>query len=94
MDRGPGTSACLAVGCYLWARTPQNKQMAFNFIDLALDKQNSIYYDVTGTQIAARNDVAALVAIQGTRARCRDVLIVRALHALPPCVLRLPQTVH
>ena len=37
----------------------QNKQMAFNFIELALDKQNSTYYDVTGTQIAARNDVAA-----------------------------------
>jgi multiple sugar transport system substrate-binding protein len=37
----------------------QNKQMAFNFITIALDKANSLYYDITGSQIAARTDVAA-----------------------------------
>ncbi len=36
----------------------KNKQMAFNFISIALDQKNSLFYDVTGTQIAARADVA------------------------------------
>jgi multiple sugar transport system substrate-binding protein len=36
----------------------KNKQMAFNFIAIALDEQNSLYYDTVGSQIASRTDVA------------------------------------
>ena len=36
-----------------------NKQMAFNFITLALDYQNSLFYDIGAGQIATRADVAA-----------------------------------
>jgi multiple sugar transport system substrate-binding protein len=36
----------------------QNKQMAFNFISIALDEKNSLYYDTVGSQIASRSDVA------------------------------------
>ena len=31
-----------------------NKQMAFNFITLALDYQNSLFYDIGAGQIATR----------------------------------------
>jgi len=36
-----------------------NKQMAFNFISLALDQQNSLYYDIHASQVASRLDVAS-----------------------------------
>jgi multiple sugar transport system substrate-binding protein len=36
-----------------------NKQMAFNFIALALDYQNALFYDIGAGQIATRADVAA-----------------------------------
>ncbi|NNC11747.1 extracellular solute-binding protein [Planctomonas sp. JC2975] len=36
-----------------------NKQAAWNFIKLALNKDNSLAYDVAATQIAVRSDVAA-----------------------------------
>jgi len=36
-----------------------NKQMAFNFVALALDQQNSLAYDIGAGQIASRNDVAS-----------------------------------
>ncbi len=36
-----------------------NKQMAFNFITIALNQQNSLYYDIHAGQIATRADVAA-----------------------------------
>jgi multiple sugar transport system substrate-binding protein len=36
-----------------------NKQMAFNFITIALDYQNSLFYDIGAGQIASRADVAA-----------------------------------
>ncbi len=35
-----------------------NKRMAFNLIALALNKANSLYFDINGGQIAVRNDVA------------------------------------
>jgi multiple sugar transport system substrate-binding protein len=39
-----------------------NKQMAFNFISMALDQQNSLYYDIHATQVASRLDVASAPA--------------------------------
>jgi len=36
-----------------------NKQMAFNFISLALDQQNSLWYDIHASQVASRLDVAS-----------------------------------
>jgi multiple sugar transport system substrate-binding protein len=36
-----------------------NKQMAFNFISIALDQANSLYYDINAGQIATRADVAS-----------------------------------
>ncbi len=36
-----------------------NKQMAFNFITIALDYQNSLFYDIGAGQIATRADVAS-----------------------------------
>ena len=36
-----------------------NKQMAFNFITIALNQQNSLYYDIHASQIASRADVAS-----------------------------------
>ena len=35
-----------------------NKQMAFNFIAIALDKENSLNFDINGGQIPVRKDVA------------------------------------
>jgi multiple sugar transport system substrate-binding protein len=39
-----------------------NKQMAFNFISLALDQQNSLWYDIHASQVASRSDVASAPA--------------------------------
>jgi multiple sugar transport system substrate-binding protein len=39
-----------------------NKQMAFNFISIALDQQNSLWYDIHATQVASRLDVASAPA--------------------------------
>jgi multiple sugar transport system substrate-binding protein len=39
-----------------------NKQMAFNFISLALDQQNSLWYDIHASQVASRDDVASAPA--------------------------------
>ena len=39
-----------------------NKQMAFNFISIALDQQNSLYYDIHASQVASRLDVASAPA--------------------------------
>ncbi len=36
----------------------KNKQMAFNYITIALNMKNSLYYDINASQIAARTDVA------------------------------------
>jgi multiple sugar transport system substrate-binding protein len=45
-----------------------NRQMAFNFISVALDKANSLYFDVNGGQIAVRYDVAASPAYKNSNA--------------------------
>jgi multiple sugar transport system substrate-binding protein len=45
-----------------------NKQMAFNFIALALDYQNSLFYDIGAGQIATRADVAATPAYKNANA--------------------------
>jgi multiple sugar transport system substrate-binding protein len=39
--------------------TAAQKQAAFNFITIALNKQNSLWYDIHGGQVATRSDVAA-----------------------------------
>ncbi len=36
-----------------------NKQMAFNFVTIALNQKNSLWYDIHGGQIATRADVAS-----------------------------------
>ncbi len=36
--------------------------MAFNYITIALDQKNSLYYDVHGGQVASREDVASAPA--------------------------------
>ena len=43
-----------------------DKQMAFNFITVALDYQNSLFYDVGAGEIATRADVAASTAYKGS----------------------------
>ena len=45
-----------------------NKQMAFNFITLALDYQNSLFYDIGAGQIATRADVAATPSYKASNA--------------------------
>jgi len=40
----------------------KNKQMAFNFITLALNQPNSLYYDIHASQVASRLDVASASA--------------------------------
>jgi multiple sugar transport system substrate-binding protein len=45
-----------------------NKQMAFNFITLALDYQNSLFYDIGAGQIATRADVAASPSYKASNA--------------------------
>jgi multiple sugar transport system substrate-binding protein len=40
----------------------KNKQMAFNFIALALNQPNSLYYDIHASQVASRLDVASAPA--------------------------------
>jgi multiple sugar transport system substrate-binding protein len=36
-----------------------NKQMAFNFVTIALNQKNSLWYDIHGGQIATRSDVSS-----------------------------------
>ncbi len=45
-----------------------NKQMAFNFITMALDYQNSLFYDIGAGQIASRADVAATPSYKASNA--------------------------
>jgi multiple sugar transport system substrate-binding protein len=45
-----------------------DKQMAFNFITVALDYQNSLFYDVGARQIPARADVAAAPVYKSSNA--------------------------
>jgi len=45
-----------------------NKQMAFNFISIALDQANSLAYDVGAGQIAVRNDVASAPSYKNSSA--------------------------
>ena len=46
----------LSVGSHA---TSAQKQMAFNFITIALNQKNSLWYDIHGGQIASRSDVAS-----------------------------------
>ena len=68
-----------------------NKQMAFNFITIALDQKNSLFYDIGAGQIATRADVAVGALLQGVQRFDRGVLQLRPLHPLPPRLHRLPQ---
>jgi multiple sugar transport system substrate-binding protein len=45
-----------------------NKQMAFNFITIALDQQNSLFYDIGAGQIATRADVASAPSYKSSSA--------------------------
>jgi multiple sugar transport system substrate-binding protein len=45
-----------------------NKQMAFNFITIALDYQNSLAYDIGAGQVATRADVASTPAYKNANA--------------------------
>ena len=45
-----------------------NKQMAFNFITIALDQQNSLFYDIGAGQIATRADVASAPSYKASSA--------------------------
>jgi multiple sugar transport system substrate-binding protein len=45
-----------------------NKQMAFNFITIALDYQNSLFYDIGAGQVATRADVAATPSYKNANA--------------------------
>jgi multiple sugar transport system substrate-binding protein len=45
-----------------------NKQMAFNFITMALDYQNALFYDIGAGQIATRADVAAASSYKSSNA--------------------------
>jgi multiple sugar transport system substrate-binding protein len=42
--------------------TSAQKQMAFNYITIALNQKNSLTYDITGGQVASRQDVATAPA--------------------------------
>lgn len=44
----------------------KNKDLAAQFVELALNKENSASYDIADSQIAVRNDVAADPQYQGT----------------------------
>ena len=43
-----------------------NKQMAFNYIKIALNYQNSLYYAINAGQIAVRADVAGTPSYKGS----------------------------
>jgi multiple sugar transport system substrate-binding protein len=45
-----------------------NKQMAFNFITIALNQQNSLFYDIGAGQIATRADVASAPSYKASSA--------------------------
>jgi multiple sugar transport system substrate-binding protein len=45
-----------------------NKQMAFNFITIALDQQNALFYDIGAGQIATRADVASAPSYKASNA--------------------------
>ena len=68
-----------------------NKQMAFNFITIALDYQNALFYDIGAGQIATRADVAAAPSYKASNASITGVFQLRALHPLPPRLHRLPE---
>ena len=70
-----------------------NKQMAFNFVTIALDQKNSLWYDIHGGQIATRADVASAPSYKAQPVG-GHVLLVRALHTLPPGLFRLPEAVY
>ena len=69
----------------------KNAQMAANFIKIALDKNNLLYYDINAGQIADRSDVRVGPVLHGVEPIGRCLLELRALHPFPPCFQQLPQ---
>jgi len=55
---GPGTTSMSGGWTLSITARSNNKDMAAQFIELALNKENSVTYDIADSQIAVRNDVA------------------------------------
>ena len=68
-----------------------NKQMAFNFITLALDQQNSLYYDIGRWPDRRPCRRCRHAFLQGVQRLDHRVFELRAIYSLPPRLHRVPQ---
>ena len=71
--------------------TSAQKQMAFNYITIALDQKNSLWYDIHGGQVATRARRRLSPFVPEPRPVGGDVLDIRPLYSLPSGLCHYPK---